>query len=117
MDTLAGARLSRRVRRTDSKNRVLRGGPAASVCRKHLCLESGSAVDRVRGVRRCKSLTNGTVGGPVEPGPRPAIFNCNTLGQSDFVATAEDWQHLKRKAEAFGWTAVAIDGHDPDAIE
>ncbi len=46
-----------------------------------------------------------------------AIFNCNTLGQSDFVATAEDWEHLKRKAEAFGWTAVAIDGHDPDAIE
>jgi transketolase len=46
-----------------------------------------------------------------------AIFNCNTLGQSDFVSSAEDWQHLKRKAEAFGCTAVAIDGHDPDAIE
>ena len=46
-----------------------------------------------------------------------AIFNCNTLGQSDFVAAPEDWQHLKRKAEAFSWTAVAIDGHDPDAIE
>jgi transketolase len=46
-----------------------------------------------------------------------AIFNCNTLGQSDFVATAQDWQQLKRKAEAFGWTAVAIDGHNPDAIE
>jgi transketolase len=46
-----------------------------------------------------------------------AIFNCNTLGQSDFVARAEDWQHLKRKTEAFGWTAVVLDGHDPDAIE
>ena len=47
-----------------------------------------------------------------------AIFNCNTLGQSDFVAAAEDWRSIcKRKAEAFGWTAVAIDGHDPDAIE
>jgi transketolase len=46
-----------------------------------------------------------------------AIFNCNTLGQSDFVSAAEDWQHLKRKAEAFGCTALAIDGHDPDAIE
>jgi transketolase len=46
-----------------------------------------------------------------------AIFNCNTLGQSDFVSSAEDWEHLKRKAEAFGWTAVAIDGHDPTAIE
>jgi transketolase len=46
-----------------------------------------------------------------------AIFNCNTLGQSDFVSSAQDWQHLKRKAEAFAWTAVAVDGHDPDAIE
>jgi transketolase len=46
-----------------------------------------------------------------------AIFNCNTLGQSDFVSSAEDWQQLKHKAEAFRWTAVAIDGHDPDAIE
>lgn len=46
-----------------------------------------------------------------------AIFNCNTLGQSDFVASAQDWQHLQRKADAFGWTAVAIDGHDPAAIE
>jgi transketolase len=46
-----------------------------------------------------------------------AMFNCNTLGQSDFVSSAQDWQNLKRKAEAFGWTAVAIDGHDPEAIE
>ena len=46
-----------------------------------------------------------------------AIFNCNTLGQSDFVSSAQDWQHLQRKAEAFGWTAVAVDGHDPAAIE
>jgi len=46
-----------------------------------------------------------------------AIFNCNTLGQSDFVAAAQDWQHLQRKAEAFGWTTVVIDGHDPAAIE
>jgi transketolase len=46
-----------------------------------------------------------------------AIFNCNTLGQSDYVAAAEDWQHLERKAAAFGWDVVAIDGHDPDAIE
>jgi len=46
-----------------------------------------------------------------------AIFNCNTLGQSDFVSPAEDWQHLQRKAEAFGWTALVVDGHDPSAIE
>jgi len=46
-----------------------------------------------------------------------AIFNCNTLGQSDFVSSAQDWQHLQRKAQAFGWTAVVIDGHDAAAIE
>jgi transketolase len=46
-----------------------------------------------------------------------AIMNCNTLGQSDFVAEAEDWEALRRKAEAFGWAAVVIDGHDPAAIE
>jgi transketolase len=45
-----------------------------------------------------------------------AIFNCNTLGQSDAVSPEQDWQHLQRKAEAFGWTTEAIDGHDPDAI-
>jgi transketolase len=46
-----------------------------------------------------------------------AIFNCNTLGQSDFVAEAQHWQELQRKAEAFNWTAIAIDGHDPAQIE
>lgn len=46
-----------------------------------------------------------------------AIMNCNTLGQSDFVAEGQHWQELQRKAEAFNWTAVAIDGHDPVEIE
>jgi transketolase len=46
-----------------------------------------------------------------------AIFNCNTLGQSDFVAPAQDWHHLERKAAAFGWKTEVIDGHDPAAIE
>ena len=46
-----------------------------------------------------------------------AIFNCNTLGQSDSVASAQDWRTLQRKAEAFGWEAVALDGHDVEAIE
>jgi transketolase len=46
-----------------------------------------------------------------------AIFNCNTLGQSGFVSRAQRWDHLQRKAEAFGWATDAIDGHDPDAIE
>ncbi len=46
-----------------------------------------------------------------------ALFNCNALGQSDRVAPAQDWQSLARKAEAFGWEAVVVDGHDPVAIE
>jgi transketolase len=46
-----------------------------------------------------------------------AIFNCNTLAQSDYVSPAQDWTHLQRKAEAFGWTVVAIDGHDPEQID
>jgi transketolase len=45
-----------------------------------------------------------------------AIFNCNELGQSDFVSPEQDWAHLQRKAEAFDWTTEVIDGHDPDAI-
>src|SRR5258708_181078 len=45
-----------------------------------------------------------------------ALFNCNGLGQSDFVSPEQDWAHLQRKAEAFGWTPAVIDGHDPDAI-
>src|ERR1700722_3008227 len=46
-----------------------------------------------------------------------AIMNCNALGQSDFVADAQHWDHLQRKVEAFAWTAVLIDGHDPVEIE
>jgi transketolase len=46
-----------------------------------------------------------------------AIFNCNTLGQSDYVSDAQDWETLERKVRAFGWDPVVIDGHDPDAIE
>ena len=46
-----------------------------------------------------------------------AIMNCNTLGQSDFVAEAQRWEELQRKAEAFAWSAVVIDGHDPAEIE
>jgi transketolase len=45
-----------------------------------------------------------------------ALFNCNELGQSDFVSPQQDWRHLQHKAEAFGWTTVVIDGHDPEAI-
>ena len=45
-----------------------------------------------------------------------ALFNCNELGQSDFVSRQQDWTRLQHKAEAFGWTTVVIDGHDPEAI-
>ena len=46
-----------------------------------------------------------------------AIFNCNTLGQSDYVSPAQDWQHLAAKAAAFGARTEIIDGHDPAATE
>ncbi|GBQ80848.1 transketolase [Gluconacetobacter johannae DSM 13595] len=46
-----------------------------------------------------------------------AIFNCNTLAQSDYVSPAQDWVHLQHKAEAFGWTALETDGHDPAKID
>lgn len=46
-----------------------------------------------------------------------AIFNCNTLGQSDYVSHAQDWEHLAAKATAFGARTEIIDGHDPAAIE
>jgi transketolase len=45
-----------------------------------------------------------------------ALFNCNGLGQSDFVSREQDWTHLQHKAQAFGWTTVVVDGHDPEAI-
>jgi transketolase len=46
-----------------------------------------------------------------------AIFNCNTLGQSDYVSPAQNWEHLAAKAAAFGARTEIIDGHDPAAIE
>jgi len=45
-----------------------------------------------------------------------AIFNCNQLGQSDFVSKAQSAESLARKAEAFGWDTVTIDGHAPAEI-
>jgi transketolase len=46
-----------------------------------------------------------------------AIFNCNTLGRSDYVSSAQDWEHLAAKATAFGARTEIIDDHDPEAIE
>ena len=45
-----------------------------------------------------------------------AIFNCNTLGQSDLVSDAQSPETLARKADAFGWRVRTIDGHAPREI-
>ena len=45
-----------------------------------------------------------------------AIFNCNSLGQSDFVSKAQSPEALAAKASAFGWHVVTIDGHAPSEI-
>ncbi|HVS72002.1 MAG TPA: transketolase [Phycisphaerae bacterium] len=45
-----------------------------------------------------------------------AIFNCNEIAQSDYVAAAQTADALQKKAEAFGWKAINVDGHDPTAL-
>lgn len=45
-----------------------------------------------------------------------AIFNCNLIGQSDWVSGAQGPEHLAAKAEAFGWKVTTIDGHNPSDI-
>lgn len=45
-----------------------------------------------------------------------AIFNCNLIAQSDYVAPAQSPEHLAEKAAAFGWKVVTIDGHNPSEI-
>src|SRR3954464_9525510 len=46
-----------------------------------------------------------------------AIFDVNRLGQRG--PTMDEWQldHYKARAEAFGWHAIEIDGHDVAAID
>lgn len=44
------------------------------------------------------------------------IFNCNELAQSDWVSPQQSAETLAKKAEAYGFIARIIDGHDPDAI-
>src|SRR6478736_4874181 len=46
-----------------------------------------------------------------------AIFDVNRLGQRG--PTMDEWQldHYKARAEAFGWHAIEIDGHDVEAID
>jgi len=45
------------------------------------------------------------------------IFNCNELAQSDWVSPQQSAEVLAKKAEAFGFLARIIDGHDPAAIK
>src|SRR5918997_4779568 len=45
-----------------------------------------------------------------------AIFNCNELAQSDYVSPQQSAETLAKKAEAFGFIARVIDGHDPEQI-
>src|SRR6478672_8681316 len=46
-----------------------------------------------------------------------AIFDVNRLGQRG--PTMDDWKldHYRARAEAFGWHAIEIDGHDVEAID
>jgi transketolase len=46
-----------------------------------------------------------------------AIFDVNRLGQRG--PTMDEWQldHYKARADAFGWHAIEIDGHDVEAID
>lgn len=45
-----------------------------------------------------------------------AIFDVNRLGQRG--PTMDEWKldHYRERAEAFGWNAIEIDGHDVEAI-
>lgn len=45
-----------------------------------------------------------------------AIFNCNLIGQSDWVASAQGPEHIAAKAEAYGWKTVVVDGHHPEEL-
>src|SRR5436190_6600584 len=44
------------------------------------------------------------------------IFNCNELAQSDWVSPQQSAETLAKKAEAFGFIARIVDGHNPEQI-
>jgi transketolase len=46
-----------------------------------------------------------------------AIIDVNRLGQTRETMLGWDLEGYKRRAEAFGWHAITIDGHDVEAIE
>jgi len=45
-----------------------------------------------------------------------AIFDINRLGQSDPTMLQHDFDTYKKRAEAFGWNTLVIDGHDVEAV-
>lgn len=45
-----------------------------------------------------------------------AIFSCNGHGQASAVSRQQSAEVLRAKAESFGWHAIHVDGHDPDAL-
>ncbi len=45
-----------------------------------------------------------------------AIFSCNGQGQADYVSSQQSSEMIAAKAEAYGWRATIIDGHDADAL-
>ena len=44
------------------------------------------------------------------------VFNCNDLGQSDYVSPQQSYQTTAKKLEAYGFVVRVINGHDPRAI-
>ena len=44
------------------------------------------------------------------------IFNCNDLGQSDYVSPQQSYQVTAKKLEAYGFVVRVINGHDPQQI-
>jgi transketolase len=44
------------------------------------------------------------------------IFNCNELAQSDWVSPQQSYQGVAKKADAYGFITLVIDGHNPQEI-
>ena len=46
-----------------------------------------------------------------------AILDMNRLGQTRETMDGWNSDHYANRARAFGWTAIEVDGHDPEAID
>ena len=46
-----------------------------------------------------------------------AILDMNRLGQTRETMDGWNGDHYANRARAFGWTAIELDGHDPEAID